>query len=143
MSESLQFAAILPLCGFITAKGMVSGIYEVIPFGKDGSIQEKAWAPEFAGVLKLVAAEIEPNLSAWLGEGGALPAVGYEHMNAQEEIVAEAELVWESDRIAGLLEDQLEYQAVFEKQGWQVVILDTEGCWLSAAALSALHGGKK
>ncbi len=136
----LQF---LPLSGFATARGMASGHYEEIAFGRETDRPRTSRAPEIAEALECVAAEIEPHLSAWFEAGGVPPTVGYEHLAANEEVVAEAELAWEAEKIAGLLEDQMEYRTLFEQQGWQVVLLDTEGRWLDSEVLSAVRGGGK
>jgi len=133
----LQF---LPLCGFSTAKGIQSGVYEVVPFGTvPGNV---VTVEELANSILLedVLENVRPALSKWLETGRVAPTVGCEHANNDGEIIAEAELCWNDHRIAGLLEDQLEYQPILQEQGWQIVTLDDAGQWLKTHPLASLAG---
>ena len=48
------------------------------------------------------------------------PEVGFEIQGAQSEIIGEAELVWASQKIAIIGENQIEYLSNFESMGWSV-----------------------
>ena len=48
--------------------------------------------------------------------------IGYElEDSSRGAVIGEAEIVWESDKIAWLLPEQLEYQKAFEDNGWIVI----------------------
>jgi len=130
----LQF---LSLCGFATARGIRSEVYEVVPFG---SAPGAAEPPEGLAILEEVLECVRPALHQWIDAGGIMPSVGYEHMNDDGEIIAEAELCWDDQTIVGLLEEQRVYQSVFEQQGWQAIILDEAGQWVETHPLATAVG---
>ena len=129
----LQF---IPWAGFSSARGIHTGVYEVIAMGAGGDRAARTGEAEWQALLDEVIAEVRPALQQWLTDGGAEPSVGYEHADDDGEIIAEAELCWPQEKIAGLLEDQLEHRGVFEKRGWQVVTLDRQGEWLKQHPLA-------
>ncbi|MDD2503933.1 MAG: DUF1998 domain-containing protein, partial [Clostridia bacterium] len=50
-------------------------------------------------------------------------SVGYELMDANEAVIAECEMAWETEKVAALLMEQIENKEVFENAGWLVFTL--------------------
>lgn len=78
--------------------------------------------------------ETEPVLRGPLREllkaGVPLPEVGFELQDADGAIVAEAELAWPEQRVAGLRDAQAAVAGVFSSKGWAALELDSSGTWV-------------
>jgi len=124
----LQF---LPTTGFATAKGVEQGLYEEITLQSEIIAEAKsADTGKWTTILDEVVDDIRPALRRWLQDGGKAPEVGFEYVGGDGAITAEAELAWPDDKIAGLLDEQIEYQKSFSDAGWRVVELDDQGVWI-------------
>ena len=133
----LQF---LPATGFTTVAGHQTGLYEGIPWsfmkGTDQPLSGHAAvasAVDGQALLDEVAEPLRAALQDWLQSQGPVPDIAYELMNAQGEIIAEAELAWPDAQLAGLLAEQACYEKQFRHQGWRTLMLDDAGDWLSVA----------
>ena len=131
----LQF---LPWSGFSSAKGISAGVYEAIAFNASKTISPADVSIEVGGLLEDVLESILPALTEWLSQGSDAPTVGFEFQNDEGEVVAEAELAWPEYKVAGLLEEQAEFDPLFLSVGWQVVRLDEKGNWVSSHPLNDL-----
>ena len=59
-------------------------------------------------------------ITACATEALPLPVVGYELTDRQGRVCAEAELAWESRKVAVLLPERMEAAEAFRDQGWKV-----------------------
>ncbi|NJN09400.1 MAG: hypothetical protein HC815_15980 [Richelia sp. RM1_1_1] len=53
-----------------------------------------------------------------------LPEVGYELIDSNEVVIAEAELAWVSDKLALLVEEDVDSRKCFKNAGWKVFSID-------------------
>lgn len=86
------------------------------------------WSGEWQTALDDAAPEVQALLHAALDAGAECPVVGFELLDAQGRVVAEAELGWPQRKLAVLLQTGAEQ--VFEAAGWHIV-----------PANSAVHSG--
>jgi hypothetical protein len=59
----------------------------------------------------------------------AIPApdsIGYELLGADDAVIGEAEMAWETKKIAFLLDGQSGSKEAFENAGWRTILLDDE-----------------
>lgn len=131
----LQF---LPLCGWFTFKGIKSGIYESLDFSCQRT-SATADQSEYGALLEEALEDYRDALEIWLDKGGMLPVMGFELVGEQDAVVAEGELAWPEQKIICLMEEEMAYRSVFEENGWQVVLLDTESQWLDSQLLAELR----
>lgn len=130
----LQF---IPATGFTTLEGAGKGIYEAIewrfaaaalkPESSAGEGADSSYASE---VLKDTDETLHEGLRRLIDKNLPLPQVAYELQDKSGEIIAEAELGWVEQRIAGLLPHQEAYIHLFVGNSWMAVILDAEGEWV-------------
>lgn len=71
---------------------------------------------------------------ALIERGFSAPTVGYELVNEEGEIIAEAELAWPSKQVALLLPEQQHIEDIFKAIGWSVVVSE-----LNIAAFEQLN----
>ena len=76
---------------------------------------------EWQEVFELVTEELCPLLKELALKNAPIPEVGYELLSSNGEVCGEAELAWESLKLAFLTENQKDYAGRFEEMGWQVV----------------------
>lgn len=69
----------------------------------------------------LVHPDLHPLLSVIEGHGLPLPMCGFELLGSDRSVVGEAELAWESQKVALLLSDQLAFEAHFTRDQWTVL----------------------
>lgn len=88
------------------------------------------WADVMAGALT----EMRDGL-IFLRDGGySMPDhIGFELASPQGEVIAEAELVWNSAHVVVLIEHQEDQHVLWETAGWRVVLADDEA-WASRVA---------
>lgn len=130
----LQF---LPAAGFTTIEGSRTGIYESIAWNyADRAFGRMREAPPQSGrileeLLQEALEETHAGLRILVDRKLPLPTLGYELLNAEGEIVAEAELAWEDVKIAGLLAEQAKGARCFTERDWQTIEIDEDGQWVN------------
>lgn len=115
----LQF---LPNAWWTTSLGVDRGVYPDFPIRE--SSPDTSTPAEWQETLALVAEELRPFVRSLAERGVHLPEVGYELISEDRGVVAEAELAWESKRIAVLLPDQ--DRRAFEAAKWRVLPADVQ-----------------
>ena len=53
-----------------------------------------------------------------------IPEVGYELIDSNDVVIAEAEFAWLSDKLALLVEEDIDSRKCFENRGWKVFCID-------------------
>lgn len=113
----LQF---LPNSFCVTTEGTAKRAYEELALTlatpDQPSSETSGWLNE---VIELADQLLHALLIDLAQRGGPGPIVGYEVANAAGEIVGEAELAWESQRLAIVLDEQV--REVFQSLGWVVL----------------------
>lgn len=114
----------------VSVNGMNQMIYNQIPATvqsesaavNQDNVANEAWAEVITQIFEDEAKECANKLIAL---GVSAPSmVGYELVNLKGAIIAECELAWENERIAFLLEDQVDNKESFEENGWRVFTTD-------------------
>lgn len=110
----------------VSVSGMNQMIYNQIPATvqsesaevNQDNVANEAWAEVMTQIFEDEAKECASKLIAL---GVSAPSmVGYELTNSKGAIIAECELVWENEKIAFLLADQVDHKETFEENGWTV-----------------------
>ena len=124
----LQF---LPRVGFATREGVSKGLYDSIKWERANraDLPLQAEMPSEEVGLDEVLEEFREGVRALRHQGVPFPEVGFELIDPDGEVVAEAELGWPELKIAGLTEDQRDHAGVFERYEWATVFLDENGDW--------------
>ena len=127
--NSIQF---LPQVLWTTGKGTAKQLYpEFVP--ADGSsvgavvVNDPGWVE----AIELVANELKNLLSALAEAGLVAPKVGFELVDGNGAVLADAELAWQDWRLAVMLDDNDVYRQLFEGDGG-TVLQDTDGELMSA-----------
>jgi DEAD/DEAH box helicase domain-containing protein len=136
----------LPGVLLVTQRGLDGRDYDVLlPAMKptepakspQGVAEDAAWASVKQSALEAIRSRLDV-LSA---EGAAAPEqVGYEYADDKGNVMAEAELAWESARVVLLVGNQSEFTEVWKSLDWRPVI--AEGDW-SAVILEHLRSEKE
>jgi DEAD/DEAH box helicase domain-containing protein len=117
----LQF---LPYSFFITSSGTASHLYEALIPDEESFLDERpaaaGSADEWMELKKVVDPSCMGLMDAWAAAGWTVPEVGYELVDEKGCVVATAEIAWESEKVAILREDELEFTEVFARFGWSV-----------------------
>ncbi len=133
--QAYNLMQFLPWAVCATTDGIRSGCYEAIPWRcVDPSMQpvDDSASPDTAGVLDDVLEEFRDGLGRLLDAGIAPPLIAFELLDDDEAIVAEAEMAWVAQKVAGLLPEQYDTGADhFARHGWRTVLLDNEGRWVN------------
>ena len=140
-NDTLRFhnlAQFLPGARWTTACGTAHGIYPEYPDFTEADSTGKAPAPAWAEAISLAATALRPVLLALAEDGLPPPEVGFELLDADGEVAAEAELAWEAQQVAVLL-DGVE-DGAFVEAGWQV--FDGDGADLESHLRTALTAEK-
>jgi len=74
--------------------------------------------------LKYLADELKPFIEAIDAELLASARVGYELTGDKDQVLADAELAWEAEKIAILGDWQMPYQSEFENKGWEILSIE-------------------
>jgi len=115
----LQF---IPHTYFVTRQGMtdeyIYGGFEDYA-SKDSSINNNEWDE----VLDLTDSKIHGLINQLAENNCPVPEVGFELIDKNGQIIAEAELGWPDNQIAFLLPNQLIYSVLFNQAGWKAVPL--------------------
>ena len=89
--------------------------------GQEAATQsETAWAE----ARELVADPLRIAMRYWASAGLPAPVVGFELANDGDEVLAEAELAWPTQRIVVLHGEQVENVSLFERRGWHAYSFD-------------------
>ena len=89
--------------------------------GQEAATQsETAWAE----ARELVADPLRIAMRYWASAGLPAPVVGFELANDGDEVLAEAELAWPTQRIVVLHGEQVEKVSLFERRGWHAYSFD-------------------
>ena len=81
---------------------------------------DTAWAK----ARELVAEPLHIAMRHWAAAGLPMPEVGFELADDKDEVLAEAELAWPTQRIAVLYGEQVEKAPLFERRGWRAYSFD-------------------
>ena len=87
-------------------------------------IQDVDRSEEVEELLDLSDPKCHGLIQACIDDGKPLPIVGYAMGNAEGIVIAEAELAWETHRVAVLLEENKKAQEAFKEAGWTVFLAD-------------------
>lgn len=74
--------------------------------------------PEWLGVFEVAASEVQELLMELATLGAPIPLVGFELLDHNQLVIAEAELAWPDQRVVLLLDGMSEREAVWVKHGW-------------------------
>ena len=122
----------LPGFAGVSATGLNQSVYDAIPITLEvdsvSSNQHGLYDDSWADVLDQL---IDDSARQWADklmeqEIPAPSAVGYELLNQAGAVVAECEMAWEGQKIALLLDTQLEYSDLFKENGWIVFSVEEE-----------------
>ncbi len=125
----------MPASGFFTAEGGEIGVYETLNWRSSiyvPSVDKKASVDDeiTESLLEDALEEFHDSLHKLVKKQLPLPEISYELQDGVGEIIAEAEFYWDSLKVVGLLESQVEYSNLFKQSGWQVIELDDNAKWL-------------
>jgi DEAD/DEAH box helicase domain-containing protein len=101
-----------------------------------GTASESAWNE----ILELSDTLVRPLIERLHESGKGLPEVGFEIVGSDGTVAGQAELAWETEKIAVLLDEQLPYRDEFENQGWKIFTSE-EVEEKPVALMSMLRGG--
>jgi len=120
----------LPGFAAVSTTGIDTGVYHALPItlNIDGSVppigtEDTAWAEALEQTLDATAKAMAEKM---IELGMPAPSiVGFELTDESGEVIAEAKMAWEAQKIAFLLPEQPESTA-FEAHGWLVLTADSE-----------------
>ena len=118
----------LPMGFCFTSTGLSNGIYDKLLIDKANKRGEKTtdipFADEWKELENLVSNEFLSLIEELVKEKIAVPEVGYELQTASGEIIAEAELAWEPNKLVILSQQQSCYTELFSNEGWKVFVIE-------------------
>lgn len=97
-----------------------NGIFGQLIWGQEQDYSD----PEWENIINEVTEEVVEIVEIMIELNFPMPVVGYELTGAKGAVLAEAELVWENEKIALLLPDREDDGALFEQHGFSVHVLD-------------------
>jgi DEAD/DEAH box helicase domain-containing protein len=113
----------LPEAWFLTSQGIqddeYTALHEVSLCDDLGKDEPQKVDAEFNELLECFDADIHPFFDLLRQAGLPMPD-SYEMGNSIGAVIAEAELAWPDRRIAMLLDEQHEFEAVFKQQDWKI-----------------------
>jgi DEAD/DEAH box helicase domain-containing protein len=108
----------VPHAYFATRQGKIDGYsYKIAGYTFEGTDATKG---EWDEILELTDAELHGLINKLAENNCPVPEAGYELVNVDGEIVAEAELGWPDINLAFLQPEQIEFSEVFKQSGWRV-----------------------
>jgi DEAD/DEAH box helicase domain-containing protein len=122
--QILNIGQFLPKFFAGTQQGIENGDFSQLMWCKktDG-IKDSVWDK----ISKLADEDVRDVIHILANVSVPIPEVGYELINEKDLCIGEAELAWENQKIAFLLDYQLEeYRNQFEKYSWDIVTLDDD-----------------
>ena len=124
----------LPRGGFFTSEGGKSGAYDSLAWRAVAIDEPEAIVSvngeQLTELLEEVLDEFRDSVVQIAKRSMPLPSVGFDLEDDIGEVLAEAEFCWESLKIVGLYDRQLESAGLFKQSGWVVLSLDATGEWL-------------
>ena len=118
----------LPMGFCFTSTGLSNGIYDKLLIDKANKRGEKTtdipFADEWKELENLVSNEFLSLIEELVKEKIAVPEVGYELQTSSGEIIAEAELAWEPNKLVILSQQQSCYTELFSNEGWKVFVIE-------------------
>jgi DEAD/DEAH box helicase domain-containing protein len=118
----------LPMGFCFTSTGLSKGIYDQLLIDRAHKREEKKadipLADEWQELRNLLSNEFQSFIDELIKEKVALPDVGYELQIGTGEIIAEAELAWESSKLVVLSQKQSGYAETFTNQGWKAFMIE-------------------
>jgi DEAD/DEAH box helicase domain-containing protein len=134
--KSYNLLQFLPRVAWTTSTAIERGTYGPLTWKdplspqREDSEEEAVTDPGWDEVLEEVLEEFRPGVEKLLSLGVALPEVGYELQLESGEVVAEAEIAWPENKVAGLSPEQLEFAGCFTHQGWETLSIDEGVAWV-------------
>lgn len=133
----LQFAG---ATDFVATAGLREGLYGgLLEIETQRGVHEPG-AGKLVSLLADVDASLHPLVEAVAAAGRALPSPGFELVGNDGAIAGTAELVWESVKVAVLMDYEVEYQSRFAQQGWTVYLAASAAEW-QESLIASLPGG--
>jgi len=116
----------LPYSYFITSSGIEDSAYDGIMLfdhmaSEAGAPDKRPVEDEWNELKELTDAQFHGLLDLLRENNWPLPEAGYELQGADGEIIASAELGWETLKVAFLTDDEIEYQDQFMARGWKTI----------------------
>ncbi|MBF0322585.1 MAG: DUF1998 domain-containing protein, partial [Magnetococcales bacterium] len=103
----------------VTTTGQAKRVYDDLEITLAGSEQPPPVVQGWQGdVINLADQSLHSLLGNLAQQGGPEPTVGYELTNTRGEIIGEAELAWESYKLAIVMDDSS--RDIFSQSGWKV-----------------------
>lgn len=122
--QILNIGQFLPKFFAGTRKGIENGDFAQLEWGKKSDAIEST---DWDKIAKLADEEISDLIHALASASVPIPEVGYELVDSKGAGLGEAELAWEEQKIAFMLDYQLEEgRSAFEKNGWDIVTIDDD-----------------
>jgi len=122
-----NFYQFLPYAYFVTSEGNKARAYDTLTLFKEPEDRmtgaEEAAADNWDAVSKMTDDIFHGLLTLLRDKGWPVPEAGYELEGDNGEILACAELGWESLKIAFLTDREIEYQHQFEALGWKTALI--------------------
>jgi hypothetical protein len=133
----LQFAGPVD---FVATTGLREGLYGgLLEFEAPSGARDQT-AGQLAALLADVDASLHPLVEAVAAAGRVLPSPGFELLDIDGAITGSAELAWEVQKIAVLMDYEVEYQSRFTEQGWTVYLAAAAAEWQNSL-IASLPGG--
>jgi len=122
--QIVNLGQFLPLFFAGTRQGMIDGNFAQLNWGeKTHPVEDSEWDM----IINLADEEAEDLLASLAANDIQLPEVGYELVNEKGAAIAEAELAWAANKVAVILDYQLEESKdVFKQHGWKVLTLEDD-----------------
>lgn len=114
---------------FVTASGLQKNLYGLL-FNNLGAGESKIEDIDkheeldnrWKEIIELSDSSCHALLELIIEAGAPVPDhVGYELSNEDDEIIAESEIAWTSNKLAIITEEQEEFRSIFESYGWHVL----------------------
>jgi hypothetical protein len=114
----------LPYSYFVTSEGNKAKAYDTLKIYKEPvagthAVEKELPEDDWEELKELTEDYIHPLLDLLKKNKWSLPIAGYELEGKHNEIIACAELAWESTNIAFLTDEEFEYQDKFKANGWK------------------------
>ncbi|MFH1621629.1 MAG: DEAD/DEAH box helicase [Candidatus Omnitrophota bacterium] len=117
----------LPMSFYLTSTGIAKGAYDRFLLDRAHKREKENididLAREWQEITELAGDEFKALIEELLKEKVTIPEVGYELQLDNGEIIAEAELAWESKKIAILSDKQNSYKEIFTQYKWKIFMI--------------------
>ncbi len=123
-----NFNQFLPYTFFVTSEGLKKNIYDGIKIftkkNKGETTSAEFEATAWKDIFDVTDESLHTLLEKLKANDWPMPEAGYELQDSVGEIIASAELAWEGQKLAFMLNDELEFAERFSEIGWNVYSLD-------------------